>query len=192
MSVQVKLGHPGDVRCTTALPPKADVHPRSCYVAQVPRAAITTARIRAGAWQGSRGPYNALLVCGCNTALRGQRETSPPKFSASGNGRCRAAGSLAVGEGANLSLASDNHGSAGPGRRGDGHQRAPHRRGRAGVARTAGCDRERNRRIGQHRSRPWTRRARPACTSRPGRRCGRRRARRRTSSRNSTAQLSVR
>src|SRR5258706_13800270 len=29
----VKLGRAGDVRCTTALPPKADVHPRSCYVA---------------------------------------------------------------------------------------------------------------------------------------------------------------
>src|SRR5258708_9053925 len=27
----VKLGHPGDIRCTTALPPKADVHLRSCY-----------------------------------------------------------------------------------------------------------------------------------------------------------------
>src|SRR5713101_5159842 len=26
-----------DVRCTTALPPKADVHPRSCYVANVPK-----------------------------------------------------------------------------------------------------------------------------------------------------------
>jgi hypothetical protein len=26
MSVQVKLGHLGDVRCTTVLPPKADVH----------------------------------------------------------------------------------------------------------------------------------------------------------------------
>jgi hypothetical protein len=33
----VKLGRAGDVRCTTALPPKADVHPRSCYVAFVPR-----------------------------------------------------------------------------------------------------------------------------------------------------------
>jgi hypothetical protein len=32
-----KLGRPADVRCTTALPPKADVHPRSCYVAFVPR-----------------------------------------------------------------------------------------------------------------------------------------------------------
>jgi hypothetical protein len=32
----VKLGRAGDVRCTTALPPKADIHPRSCYVAFVP------------------------------------------------------------------------------------------------------------------------------------------------------------
>src|SRR4029453_13005891 len=29
----LRLGHPGDVRCTTALPPKADVHLRSRYVA---------------------------------------------------------------------------------------------------------------------------------------------------------------
>ncbi len=28
----------GDVRCMAVLPPKADVHPRSCYVAFVPRA----------------------------------------------------------------------------------------------------------------------------------------------------------
>ena len=31
----------GDVRCTTALPPKADVHPRSCYVAFVPKAVVS-------------------------------------------------------------------------------------------------------------------------------------------------------
>ena len=31
-----KLGHPGDVRCMTAVPPKAEVHPPSCYVANVP------------------------------------------------------------------------------------------------------------------------------------------------------------
>src|SRR6266511_4511462 len=31
----------GDVRCTTAVPPKADVHPRSCYVAFVPQADFT-------------------------------------------------------------------------------------------------------------------------------------------------------
>src|ERR1700730_15615702 len=34
--VWVKSGLGGDVRCPTALPPKADVHPRSCYVAEVP------------------------------------------------------------------------------------------------------------------------------------------------------------
>jgi hypothetical protein len=33
----------GDVRCTTVLPPKADVHPRSCYVAFVPIADIRAA-----------------------------------------------------------------------------------------------------------------------------------------------------
>src|SRR5258706_4684438 len=27
-----KLGRAGNVRCTTALPPKAEVRPRSCYV----------------------------------------------------------------------------------------------------------------------------------------------------------------
>src|SRR6266511_2300381 len=36
----VKLGRAGDVRCTTALPPKADVHLRSCYVAFVPTTVI--------------------------------------------------------------------------------------------------------------------------------------------------------
>src|SRR5258706_6047347 len=35
-TVWVRLGHCGDVRCTTALPPKAEVHPRCCYVAFVP------------------------------------------------------------------------------------------------------------------------------------------------------------
>jgi hypothetical protein len=30
-----------DVRRTTALPPKAEVHPRSCYVAQVPQVAVS-------------------------------------------------------------------------------------------------------------------------------------------------------
>src|SRR5262249_42506062 len=34
----VKLGHCSDVRCMTALPPKAEVHPRFCYVANVPEA----------------------------------------------------------------------------------------------------------------------------------------------------------
>src|SRR5262245_47248205 len=40
----VKLGHRRDVRCTTALPPKAEVHARSCYVANVPRAALAAIR----------------------------------------------------------------------------------------------------------------------------------------------------
>ena len=33
--------HCGDFRCMTALPPKAKVRPRSCYVARVPMADIT-------------------------------------------------------------------------------------------------------------------------------------------------------
>jgi hypothetical protein len=32
--------HCSDVRCTTALPPKAEVHPQSCYVANVPKGDI--------------------------------------------------------------------------------------------------------------------------------------------------------
>jgi hypothetical protein len=40
-TVSVKLGRAGDVRCMTALPPKAEVHPRSCYVAFVPKAAVS-------------------------------------------------------------------------------------------------------------------------------------------------------
>jgi hypothetical protein len=31
------LGHGSDVRCKTAFLPKAEVRPRSCYVAQVPQ-----------------------------------------------------------------------------------------------------------------------------------------------------------
>src|SRR6516162_7053188 len=38
--LRVKLGHCSDVHCTTALPPKADVHPPSCYVANVPLATL--------------------------------------------------------------------------------------------------------------------------------------------------------
>jgi hypothetical protein len=30
-TVSVKIGHCGDVRCTAARPPKAEVHRRSCY-----------------------------------------------------------------------------------------------------------------------------------------------------------------
>src|SRR5260370_1487260 len=47
----IKLGHAGDIRCTTVLPPKADVHPRSCYVAFVPQPDSWTAanRIHSGA-----------------------------------------------------------------------------------------------------------------------------------------------
>src|SRR6516225_1805124 len=37
-----KIGHCGDVRCMTALPPKAEVHLRSCYVGEVPISAITS------------------------------------------------------------------------------------------------------------------------------------------------------
>src|SRR5262245_39835529 len=37
----VRPGHCGDVRCTTALPPKTEVDMRSCYVAEVPQPAVS-------------------------------------------------------------------------------------------------------------------------------------------------------
>jgi hypothetical protein len=42
---EARLGHPGDVRCTTALPPKAEVDPRGCYVAFVPQAVIAASSL---------------------------------------------------------------------------------------------------------------------------------------------------
>jgi hypothetical protein len=33
-TASVRLGHPGDVRCMTALRSKAEVDPRCCYVAE--------------------------------------------------------------------------------------------------------------------------------------------------------------
>jgi hypothetical protein len=39
-STQGQIWSSDDVRCMTALPPKAEVHPRSCYVAFVPEAVI--------------------------------------------------------------------------------------------------------------------------------------------------------
>jgi len=41
MSQMGQNRHCGDFRCMTALPPKAEVHPRSCYVANVPEAAVS-------------------------------------------------------------------------------------------------------------------------------------------------------
>src|SRR5258706_2517453 len=40
-TARVKPGRASDVRSTTALPPKADVHLRSCYVAFVPKAVVS-------------------------------------------------------------------------------------------------------------------------------------------------------
>jgi hypothetical protein len=36
LNAQVRASHGSDVRCMTALPPKAEVHPRCFYVANVP------------------------------------------------------------------------------------------------------------------------------------------------------------
>jgi hypothetical protein len=62
-TASVKLGRADDVRCTTALPPKADVHLRSCYVAFVPIADIysITSSARASTEGGTVSPI-ALAV----------------------------------------------------------------------------------------------------------------------------------
>jgi hypothetical protein len=44
--VGVKIGRCGDVRRMTVLPPKAEVHPRSCQVANVPGADMRAKRTR--------------------------------------------------------------------------------------------------------------------------------------------------
>jgi len=41
MNAPEDRGHRRDVRCKTAFLPKAEVHPRSCYVAQVPTAEVS-------------------------------------------------------------------------------------------------------------------------------------------------------
>jgi len=41
MSAPGQIRSSSDVRCTTALPPKAEIQPRSCYVAQVPEAVVS-------------------------------------------------------------------------------------------------------------------------------------------------------
>src|SRR5215475_13094759 len=63
----------GQNRCMTALPPKADVHPPSCYVAQVPRSDICSA-VNCGLfdhlvgsqedsrWQGNAQVFRRLLI----------------------------------------------------------------------------------------------------------------------------------
>jgi hypothetical protein len=44
-TVSVKFRNRSDVRCTTALAPKAEVHPRSCDVAEVPKGEIPLQQI---------------------------------------------------------------------------------------------------------------------------------------------------
>src|SRR5258707_5572835 len=74
-TVWVRLGHCGNVRCTTALPPKADVHPRCCYVAFVPISDICSAAncdysITSSARASSVGGMSrasALAVCRLTT-----------------------------------------------------------------------------------------------------------------------------
>jgi hypothetical protein len=68
----VKLGHRGDVRRKTALPPKAEVHPRCCYVANVPKAdigqIIRSPRRRGRATCRARD----AISCHCNFCRRGR------------------------------------------------------------------------------------------------------------------------
>jgi hypothetical protein len=66
------------------------------------------------------------------TTLGGIYETSPPKFSASGRGRCRAAGSVACCTGASLSVATSSVGRWRCCRQCAGHVRPPNRAERLG------------------------------------------------------------
>src|SRR4029450_6400696 len=54
----VKLGHRRDVRCMTALPSKAEVPRRSCYVAQVPTTVIGTGSLDPLIGAGEHGRRN--------------------------------------------------------------------------------------------------------------------------------------
>src|SRR5947209_7866190 len=60
----VRLGHCGDVRCTTALPPKGEVDSRSYHVAKFPLPDIQAAALQfsvltaLGAWRRLRGPLD--------------------------------------------------------------------------------------------------------------------------------------
>ena len=71
------------------------------------------------------------------TPGRERHETSPPKFSASGRGRCRAAGRLAHRVGASLSDAAGAHDRRLCRRRRGRHRRAPDRSMAVGAARPA-------------------------------------------------------
>ena len=88
------------------------------------------------------------------TILRGgHHETSPPTISASGSGRCRAAGRLADRKGANLSDAAGPHRRRFCRRRRNRHRRAPDRPMAVGAARPAIRHREPARRRQQYRDR---------------------------------------
>src|SRR5947207_3515129 len=60
----VRLGHCGDVRCTTALSPKGEVDSRSYHVAKSPLPDIQAAALQfsvltaLGAWRRLRGPLD--------------------------------------------------------------------------------------------------------------------------------------
>ena len=66
---RVKPGHCGDVCYTTALPPKADVRPRSCYVAEVPITDIASKSTRRRAFVLVRQEHCA--ECYLNNSGRG-------------------------------------------------------------------------------------------------------------------------
>ena len=62
---KLRLG--GDVRCTTALPPKAEVHRQSCYVARVPQPAHAAqqkaSKTEEGAVTSASDPRYCLSAC---------------------------------------------------------------------------------------------------------------------------------
>jgi hypothetical protein len=81
----VKLRHGGDVRCTTALPPKAEVHPRSCYVAQVPcvdGSELARLFFTLAGWsvQPCVRPVSAVHMTAGHNALRGSGLGQKPAF----------------------------------------------------------------------------------------------------------------
>src|SRR5262249_7083449 len=83
-----------------------------------------------------------------------QNETSPPKFSASGSGRCRAPGRVPLRLGASLSVTSDHDDRAIRPGRPDGRDRSHPGRGHADVAWSTRHHRECRWRQRQHRDRP--------------------------------------
>jgi hypothetical protein len=80
-TASVKIGLCGDVRCTAAFPPKAEVRPRSCYVANVPEAEVATicARRQLSEADVNRRPMRRSPRgrCGKSSAMKGITKVAP-------------------------------------------------------------------------------------------------------------------